>query len=317
MRVSFFFSFLAFILSSWAWAIDPKALCNPDALEELVGFQRDRMEEVCSYSGQYEESLLPDEKATLSGKFREGKSNTYDYTDFFSTLTKSVGAINRSERCPEKSEATPRVSYPSLNLEKTAVGTIPVSVVPEEELNQIFSKIAKDPKYAFDVPENGCWARAHIMAKELEAKGIRVGKMFVEGTLAVRTKKALNGEGVIWSYHVAPLVAVQTKNGVELRILDPSLFDKPVPVKTWTDRMLPLEKLKDETKMYITDRFNLDPLRGQSARSLKRDPSQGRWHKAELLMAEQELEARRMDLEDRQAWRQSLIKNSFKQELEQ
>ncbi|MBV2167500.1 MAG: hypothetical protein KUL82_02225 [Bdellovibrio sp.] len=295
------------------WAIPPEVLCNQDLLEDLEGFQKDKIQEVCSQAGQYEDSLLPDQNATTSGKFREGKTATYDYADFFKSFTKSLGSIHRGEKCEPQKDSDTRVAYPSLNLEKTAAGTIPVSVVSEEELNKIFDEFSKDPKYAFDIPENGCWARAHLMARELEKRGIRVAKMFVEGTLVVQTKKALNGEGVVWTYHVAPMVAVQTAKGVEMRILDPSLFEKPVPVKTWTDKMLPAPELKEDVQIYVTDRFVLDPLRGESMKSIKEDPSRGRWHMAEVVMAEQELEERRMDSEDRKEWRQKKLIPSFEQ----
>lgn len=309
------FSFLFLILFGVSsWAIKPQDLCDPAGIEELRPSERARMEEVCSYAGQYEESMLPDQNATASKKFRDGKSTTYDYKDFFSSFTRSLNAVNRPERCDPNKEGAPRVAYPTINLEKTAAGTIPISVVKEEELNQIFAEIARDPKYAFGSVENGCWARAHIMARELEKRGIRVGKMFAEGTLAVRTEKALNGEGVVWTYHVAPLVAVETTKGTELRVLDPSMFDKPVPVKTWTDKMLPDQELKDEVELYVTDRFVLEPLRGNRVTSIKEDPSRGRWHMAETIMAEQELEQRRLDLEDRDMQREFLRKMKQKAE---
>lgn len=295
------FSFLFILLFCLpVGAINPAALCDQVVIEELRPSEKAQMEEVCSYAGQYEESLLPDENATFSKKFRDGKSTTYDYNDFFKSFTTSLNSVNRAEKCDPKKEDAPRVAYPSVNIEKTAAGTIPVSVVQEEELNQIFSEVSKDPKYAFDVVENGCWARAHIMAREFEKRGIRVGKIFAEGTLAVETKKALNGEGVMWTYHVAPVIAVQTKKGVELRVFDPAMFDRPVPVKTWTDKMLPAKEFKEEVELYMTDRFVLEPLRGNNVKSIKEDPSRGRWHMAETVMAEQELELRRLDLEDRE-----------------
>lgn len=308
MRFVLFPLILSLILSLPVFAVDPKVLCHPAVLAELTSFEKERMEEACIYAGQYEQSALPDDKATHSGRFREGASATYEYSEFFQSLTRSLGKVNSREKCD--TNTAPQnfsVAYPSLNLEKTAVGTIPISVVEEKELDQIFQSIAKDPKYAFDVPENGCWARAHIMARELEKKGIRVGKIFAEGFLTVETENALNGMGVSWSYHVAPLVAVKTQKGVELRVLDPSLFNKPVPVKTWTDKMIPKEEFKElteETSVYTTDRFVLDPLRDQSVRAVRADPGRGRWHKAETIMAEQELQLRRQESEERLIWRQ-------------
>lgn len=294
-------------------AVDPKVFCDPALLEELSGIEKENLAEACAFAGDYDQSALPDRNATFSGKFREGKTNTYDYKEFFRSLTKSLGRVNKAEKCDDVvTKKAERVAYPSLNLENTAAGTIPVSVVKEDELNRIFAEIAKDKKYAFDIPEGGCWARAHIMARELEKRGIRVGKMFAEGELYVETKKALDGKGVLWSYHVAPIVAVETKKGVELRILDPSLFGNPVPVKTWTDKMMRTKTLKDQAQVYVTDRFVLDPLRGRELSAIHDDEARGRWHVMETVMAEQELELRRNEAEDRKFWRESQNNRSQK-----
>ncbi|MGE5086746.1 MAG: protein-glutamine glutaminase family protein [Bacillota bacterium] len=287
------------LLSFPVWAIDIDQLCRPELVAEMAPSDRANMEEVCSYRGRYEESSLPDSNATFSKKFRDGKNNTYDYNDFFTSFAKSLNSVNRAEKCDRKTGQTPRVPYPSVNIANTAAGTIPISVVKEEELNKIFSDLAKDPQYAFDAVENGCWARAHIMARELEKRGIRVGKIFAEGVLTVQTPKALDGVGVVWSYHVAPIIAVETKSGVELRVIDPALFDHAVPVKTWTDKMLPSKDFKERVKLYMTDRFVLNPLRDESLKSIKEDPSRGRWSMAETAMAQIELETRRRELDER------------------
>ncbi|WII70769.1 protein-glutamine glutaminase family protein [Bdellovibrio sp. 22V] len=301
MRIFLFFILSLIVLP--AYAIAPGVLCDQAIIEELSSSEKAGMEEICSYAGQYEESALPDKNATSSGKFRDGYPQTHTYFDFFESLNESIHTLNRGEKCDPKANKNGRIPYPTVNVDKTAAGTIPISVVKEEELNKIFADFAKDPKYAFDVPDDGCWARAHIMARELEKKGIRVGKMFIEGTLIVETKNARNGENVVWSYHVAPMVAVETKTGVEMRILDPAMFNKPVPVKTWTDKMLPDEELKEEVSIYTTDRFVLDPLRGQELSAIRNDPGQGRWHMAETVMAERELEKRQWESEEKKAWR--------------
>jgi|GEM_PF-1949897 len=304
MRLSALVSFFIFVLSVAlpSLAISPEVLCNSQQLEELnqsSPSEAERMHEVCAHAGEYENSLLPDTNATAAKTFREGKAATYEYSDFFKSLTQSLGQVRRDEKC-DPGNSSVRVAYPTVSLEKTAAGTIPVSVLKEEDLNKIFAEISKDPKYAFESVEDGCWARAHIIARELEQRGIRVAKIFAEGTLTVKTPKALNGEGVVWSYHVAPLVAVQTAKGVEMRVLDPALFDKPVPVKTWSDRMLPTREAKEGVELYITDRFVLDPLRGNSVKNIKDDPARGRWHVAETVLAEKELERARYNLQDRE-----------------
>lgn len=270
------------LLSLSVWAMRPEDLCNKDLIMEMTPSQRADYEDICSYAGQYQDSLVPDTNATFSKTIHDGDANRYNYDEFFKSFTKSLNNINRAETC-DKNSKTSRVPYPSVNIKGTAAGTIPISVVKEDELNKIFSDLANDPKFAFDAVENGCWARAHIMAHELEKRGIRVGKIFAEGLLSVSTPKAMDGVGVNWSYHVAPVIAVETKNGTELQVIDPSLFNGPVPVKTWTDKMLPHQALQKKVELYMTDRFVMKPLHGESLKSIQDDPSRGRCTSLKLL----------------------------------
>ena len=93
------------------------------------------------------------------------------------------------------------------------------------------------------------------MSKMLESEGIVSGKAFVEGNLHVDS--ALLGH-VAWWYHVAPVVLV-LKNGKEIPyIVDPSLFDKPIPFEDWKNEMTKgiKENLDDE---YFTNRFSYTP----------------------------------------------------------
>lgn len=289
MKFQYILATLFVFFSLQVYALNPSDICDENLREEMAYSERTRVAEVCSYLGQYEDSLLPDTQVVSTKAFREGSAHTYDYHEFFQTFGSTLKKVQDPNSC-DSAKTEGRVAYPTVSIQKTATGTIPVSVIKEDELNQIFKSIASDAKYAFEVIEDGCWARAHIIARELEKKGLRVGKIFAEGTLAVRTPKALDGQGVMWSYHVAPVIAVDTGRGVEMRVIDPALFEKPVPVKTWTDKMLPHPELKKGTKIYMTDRFVVKPLRGENVKSLKENPSRGRWSKFETVLSEQQLE---------------------------
>lgn len=318
MRLLYFFVLLFQLFSISAWSFTPAEICDGveerDLKEDAIVSEEDKSRQAgCPFAGQYQDSLLPDKNATISGKFREGQMMMYtNYNEFTKSLTQALGVINKNERCDPILPSNIRVAYPSLNLEKTAVGTIPISVIPEEELKKFFSEISKDPKYVFSEVENGCWARAHIMAQDFEKRGIRVGKMFIESdNMVVESKKALNGKFTKWKYHVAPVVAVQTKKGVELRVLDAVFFNEPVPVKVWTDRLLSnsSKRAKNTTDVYITDRFAAGPLQGDKLKYYLNDPARGRWHVAETVMAEYELEQQRYGAEDRD-FRVRLMKKS-------
>lgn len=83
---------------------------------------------------------------------------------------------------------------------------------------------------------SGCEVRAHEMCTELDKAGITAGKMWA---FAKDIKHLLDVEvpgpsgRVQWILHVAPVINV---DGV-LIILDPSLYDDPVPCEQWLSRL--------------------------------------------------------------------------------
>lgn len=83
-------------------------------------------------------------------------------------------------------------------------------------------------------PYDGCWARAALMAINLEKLELkRPAKVFAFGNLRVKTANATTGS-VSWWYHVAPAVRV----GEQVFILDPSIEPKnPLTFAEWTKRM--------------------------------------------------------------------------------
>jgi hypothetical protein len=283
-------------------ATDPAILCDEDAISNLNSYKQDLMNEACKFAGQYQDSILPDKSATPTGQIREGQPASFNYQEFLNSLNSVTNGFNKKDCKPQSALAAP-IPYTTVMIKNTAVGEIPISVLDESQVHQIFEELSHDPQYTFKSPEEGCWARAQIMAQELEKKGIRVGKMFVEADLNVDTKDALNGKNVHWSYHVAPVVAVNGKNGIEMRVLDPSLFTEPVSNKVWVDKLLSNTKSKNRAEIYVTDRFVFEPVRDNTLRSLNEDPAHGRWHKAETVLAQQELARLRSDYEDIVEWK--------------
>lgn len=85
----------------------------------------------------------------------------------------------------------------------------------------------------FLYPDDGCWGRAHQMARLIEATGAAVQKIWHYGKLRVETQNNPNCE-VTWRYHVAPTVLVLQHEKSSTYVLDPSLFPGPVPADEWT-----------------------------------------------------------------------------------
>ena len=84
---------------------------------------------------------------------------------------------------------------------------------------------------------DGCAPRADVAAQAILRAGFaaqKVNRFSLSGPLVVDEP----GQTVKWAFHVAPAVMVRTPKGKEsLRVLDPSLFDRPVAVRTWEKRM--------------------------------------------------------------------------------
>ncbi len=99
---------------------------------------------------------------------------------------------------------------------------------------------------AWDYKQDGCYARAHLMARRFEAMGINVDKAWLKGELALKQD---DGMLIEWNFHVAPVVYVENNEGkVEKFIIDPSTFDKPVKVSEWSEKLTKSNKRPQTTR---------------------------------------------------------------------
>jgi hypothetical protein len=124
--------------------------------------------------------------------------------------------------------------------------------------NTFFSRLRRQPHIPFQYPANGCSGRAHEMCRLIEQhldpnpKDV-VAKVWNLGNCSLLTVKTENNPdcAVSWLYHVAPVV----KAGKNLRVIDPSLFDKPVSVAKWRS----VQKGKATGPVYTSrDAYDLD-----------------------------------------------------------
>ncbi len=89
------------------------------------------------------------------------------------------------------------------------------------------------PCIPFMYPDDGCWGRAHEMARLMIAMGLRPKKVWIQGSLAAPTRNNPNCV-VHWGWHVAPTICV--RNGwfrASEMVIDPSLFTAPVTKSGW------------------------------------------------------------------------------------
>lgn len=136
--------------------------------------------------------------------------------------------------------------------------TFEVSSLSYEYLQELFGWLRSQKHIPFEYPEDGCYARAHEMARLLESKGVIAGKAFIEGDLRVETKNSPKGY-VEWWYHVAPVVNVRVDGQLKAYVIDPSIFDRPVPAEEWY-HIQTKHQLGRTDATYYTPRFNIGPF---------------------------------------------------------
>lgn len=90
------------------------------------------------------------------------------------------------------------------------------------------------PCIPFLYPDDGCWARAHEMARVLKQQGACPRKVWISGWPLVAPTRNHPSCQVQWGWHVAPTICVRT--GLlrcATRVIDPSLFSGPVSRSQW------------------------------------------------------------------------------------
>ena len=162
---------------------------------------------------------------------------------------------------PPPASPLPAVPAPLMNLELQSAMTPKapdVDEIDEARAGRIFMRLQelrfKNDRgdmvpVPYHYPLDGCYGRAEMMAQALDRAGYASEKAFVVSkrlpALNVPSSYAADVPrgsvpSIGWQYHIAPVIDVTTGSGaVEKMVLDPSMFDRPVTVATWTGRMNP------------------------------------------------------------------------------
>jgi hypothetical protein len=110
-----------------------------------------------------------------------------------------------------------------------------VPTVTPAQAHAAFQALAAREDIAYRFPADGCYARCHMMIAQLLQMGYRPIKVWafaVGEDLYVRTPNHPRGH-VTWTYHVAPVLRVETAEGLRWYALDPALFSGPAPLAAW------------------------------------------------------------------------------------
>jgi hypothetical protein len=116
----------------------------------------------------------------------------------------------------------------------------PKGALTQQEAQKRFDKFKSREDIPWNYPNDCCYNRAHVMAKELEAEGVDVGKVWnyaphpnIGNLLRVSTPNDPKGY-VEWGYHVAPTVPVTDARGaVAKMVIDPSIAATPLTPQQW------------------------------------------------------------------------------------
>lgn len=142
------------------------------------------------------------------------------------------------------------INYLDSSLSK--IENAPHDFVDLETAYRLFEEAKGMSEIAWNYKADGCYARAHLMAREFEKQGIHVDKAWLKGDLGIPE------ENIQWNYHVAPLIYVKDENNkITPMIIDPSVFPTPVPLDTWVKKISPDSFPKVE-KMNFPFPFNVE-----------------------------------------------------------
>lgn len=145
------------------------------------------------------------------------------------TLAPGLGCLYQgvylNEEAAKNLERLKKNIHPDRHVEQT---------ISLEKATELFNKAAAMKDIAWKYTPDGCYARAHLMARRFEAEGVRVDKVWIKGDLYVPGTEPL----IRWNFHVAPIVYIEDEKGkIQKMVIDPSLFSKPVTVEEWDKKM--------------------------------------------------------------------------------
>jgi hypothetical protein len=154
------------------------------------------------------------------------------------------------------------LTRPPSRIPKSNVGG--TKAVSPQQAVAVFRWMAAQRDIAFRFPIDGCYARAHIMCRRMQQRGLRPAKVWAfavskKEPLFVRTKNRPKTGYVTWGWHVAPILPVRLKSGKQTwSVIDPSLFQGPVTIPQWRDKM---RYPRGRTRPYVTvSRFGEAPV---------------------------------------------------------
>ncbi len=105
--------------------------------------------------------------------------------------------------------------------------------VPINDLISQFQIWKTDTLLRYNYVFDGCFARSHLVATELQQQNMIVGKVWLHGfNLKPIQQNLTDFSG--WFYHVAVVVLAEDQ---KFYVIDPGLFNQPVSVLEWVEKI--------------------------------------------------------------------------------
>jgi hypothetical protein len=111
------------------------------------------------------------------------------------------------------------------------------TTISEADAQTLHALMASDSTVTFKYLKDGCDARAEIMVHNLLERGVMPSKVWLfppEGEHLEFQVSHGRRQTIRWKFHVAVAIVVRMTDGrVQKMVIDPSFYDRPVPVEEW------------------------------------------------------------------------------------
>jgi len=111
-----------------------------------------------------------------------------------------------------------------------------VGAIDQQRAYSLFGMFRAQEDLAFHSPNDGCYARCHLMSMRLGQMGVPARRLWAFSAIKARLYAKTNGASsrvVEWDWHVAPVVPVRVGDKTRWLVFDPCLFSRPVSVEDW------------------------------------------------------------------------------------
>lgn len=129
-----------------------------------------------------------------------------------------------------------------------------LSILSKQESQEIFNILrGHDDDIVYSEYGTGCESRAYAMNLIMDQMCINSAKAFIESPTI-----QLEDHNWSWYYHVAPIILVKIDKKITPYIIDPSIFETPVPLTKWVNKLRE-QHAQNKYDITLTNKYTLFP----------------------------------------------------------